>query len=166
MRELKTGTEINVGNVFEFAFNKSGKYLALLIDAADQAGNGLQIRDMSSGTITSLEADKAFYERMAWTQEGDALSMLKGTDDRTYREQMKFQLAEGQTLQLRAKVGCRPVIWLSDSNAWATVSGAPGSRFVLDGILVAGLPFNVEGDLAEVTIRHSTLVPGSAGRTR
>ncbi len=88
LRELKTGTELNVGNVFEFGFNKSGKFLALNIDAADQAGNGLQIRDMSAGTITSLETDKAFYERMAWTQEGDAVSMLKGTDDRAYRERL------------------------------------------------------------------------------
>jgi dipeptidyl aminopeptidase/acylaminoacyl peptidase len=88
LRELKTGTELNVGNVFEFAFNKSGKLLALNIDAADQAGNGIQIRDMSSGTITSLETDKAFYERMAWTTEGDAMTMLKGHDDRAYRERL------------------------------------------------------------------------------
>ncbi|MEO6222263.1 MAG: S9 family peptidase, partial [Vicinamibacterales bacterium] len=88
LRELKTGTEINVGNVFEFGFNKSGKFLALLIDATDQAGNGLQIRDMSLGTITSLDTDKAFYERLAWTQEGDAIAMLRGTDDRTYRERL------------------------------------------------------------------------------
>jgi acetyl esterase/lipase len=88
LRELKTGTEINIGNVSEFGFNKSGKYLALVIDAADQAGNGLQIRDMSLGTITSLDTDKAFYERMAWTQEGDALAMLKGMDDRAYRERL------------------------------------------------------------------------------
>ena len=73
--------ELNVGNVFEFGFNKSGRFLALLIDAADQAGNGLQIRDMSAGTISSLDTDKAFYERMTWTQEGDAISMLKGTDE-------------------------------------------------------------------------------------
>ncbi len=88
LRELKSGTEINVGNVFEWNFNRSGKYLALLIDAADQAGNGLQVRDMSTGTITSLDTDKAFYERMAWTTEGDALTMLKGTDDRQYRERL------------------------------------------------------------------------------
>lgn len=88
LRELKTGTEINVGNVSEFNFNKSGKFLALVIDAADQAGNGLQIRDMSTGTITSLDTDKAFYERMAWTTEGDALTMLKGTDDRAFRERL------------------------------------------------------------------------------
>ncbi len=88
LRELQTGTEINVGNVSEFGFNKSGKYLALVIDAADQAGNGLQIRDMTTGTITSLETDKAFYERMSWAIEGDALTMLKGTDDRQFRERL------------------------------------------------------------------------------
>ncbi|MBM3750765.1 MAG: S9 family peptidase [Acidimicrobiia bacterium] len=88
LRELKSGTEINVGNVSEFNFNTSGKYLALVIDATDQAGNGLQIRDMSTGTITSLDTDRAFYERMAWTTEGDALTMLKGTDDRGFRERL------------------------------------------------------------------------------
>ena len=43
LRDLKTGTELNVGNVSEWNFNKSGRYLALVIDAADQAGNGIQI---------------------------------------------------------------------------------------------------------------------------
>jgi dipeptidyl aminopeptidase/acylaminoacyl peptidase len=88
LRELKSGTEINIGNVSEFAFNKSGKYLALVIDAADQAGNGIQIRDMSAGSVTSLDTDKAFYERLAWTREGDALVALKGKDDKQWRERL------------------------------------------------------------------------------
>ena len=88
LRELKSGVEINIGNVSEFAFNKSGKSLAMLIDAADQAGNGIQIRDMAAGSVTSLETDKAFYERLAWTREGDALVALKGKDDRQWRERL------------------------------------------------------------------------------
>ena len=88
LHELKTGTELNVGNVSEWNFNKSGRYLALVIDAADQAGNGIQLRDMQSGTIASLDTDKAFYERMTWTQEGDALAALKGHDDRGWRERL------------------------------------------------------------------------------
>ncbi len=88
LRELKSGVEINIGNVSEFAFNKSGKSLAMVIDAADQAGNGIQIRDMAAGSVTSLETDKAFYERLAWTREGDALVALKGKDDRQWRERL------------------------------------------------------------------------------
>ena len=88
LRELKTGTELSIGNVSEFAFNKSGRYLALVIDAADQIGNGIQIRDMQTGAITPLETSTSFYERMAWAEEGDALALLKGKDDRQYRERL------------------------------------------------------------------------------
>ena len=88
LRELKTGAELSVGNVSEFAFNKNGRYLALVIDAADQIGNGLQIRDMQSGAIMPLDTSTSFYERMAWAEEGDALALLKGKDDRQYRERL------------------------------------------------------------------------------
>ncbi len=88
LRELATGSELSIGNVSEFGFNKSGRYLALVIDAADQIGNGIQIRDMQTGAITPLETSSSFYERMSWTQEGDALSLLKGKDDRQYRERL------------------------------------------------------------------------------
>ena len=88
LRDLKSGSEINIGNVAEFGFNKSGKYLALVIDAADQAGNGIQVRDMTQGTVTSLDTDKAFYERLSWTREGDALAVLKGHDDRAWRDRL------------------------------------------------------------------------------
>jgi hypothetical protein len=49
LRELRTGTELLVGNVFQWAFNKSGRYLAMVIDAAEQVGNGIQVRDMQTG---------------------------------------------------------------------------------------------------------------------
>ena len=88
LRELKTGNELSIGNVSEFAFNKNGRHLALVIDAADQIGNGIQIRDMQSGAITPLETSTSFYERMAWAEEGDALVLLKGKDDRQYRERL------------------------------------------------------------------------------
>ena len=42
------------------------------------------------------------------------------------------------------------------------MTGEPGSRFTLDGLLVTGRGVQVEGDLDELTIRHTTLVPGWA----
>jgi dipeptidyl aminopeptidase/acylaminoacyl peptidase len=88
LRDLKTGTELTIGNVSEFNFNKSGRYLAMVIDAAEQIGNGIQIRDMQTGTITQLESNPLFYERMAWTEDGDAIIAFKGKDDRAYRERL------------------------------------------------------------------------------
>ena len=88
LRDLKTGTEFLLGNVAEYAFNKSGRYLAMVIDASEQVGNGVQIRDMQTGIIQPLETDKVFFERLSWTTEGDALSFMKGRDDRQYRERL------------------------------------------------------------------------------
>jgi dipeptidyl aminopeptidase/acylaminoacyl peptidase len=88
LRNLATGSHLSIGNVSEFGFNKSGRYLAMVIDAAEQIGNGIQIRDMQSSVITPLETDTAFYERMAWTSEGDALILFKGRADRQYRERI------------------------------------------------------------------------------
>jgi dipeptidyl aminopeptidase/acylaminoacyl peptidase len=88
LRDLKSGSELSIGNVSEFGFNKSGRYLALVIDAAEQIGNGIQIRDMQTGVITPLETNPLFYERMAWTEDGDALIAFKGKDDRQFRERL------------------------------------------------------------------------------
>jgi hypothetical protein len=40
------------------------------------------------------------------------------------------------------------------------MTGATGSRLVLDGLLIFGWGVEITGRLAEVTIRHCTLVPG------
>jgi dipeptidyl aminopeptidase/acylaminoacyl peptidase len=86
LRELATGSEISIGNVADFDFNRQGTFLAWTIDATDQIGNGVQIRDLRAGTVTSLDTGKAWYERLSWADKGDALAVLKGTEDRVYRD--------------------------------------------------------------------------------
>ena len=78
LRDLATGRDLNIGNVAEFAFDKSGRYLALVIDAPDKAGNGVQLRNMESGVVSVLDSDKASYERLAWTEKGDGLAVREG----------------------------------------------------------------------------------------
>jgi len=84
LRELTTGNELVLGNVSEFGFDKAGKRLVLLIDAAGQVGNGIQLRDMASGVLASLETGKASYQRLNWTDDGSAFAVLKGTEDKEY----------------------------------------------------------------------------------
>jgi len=88
LRDLSTGRDLNIGNVAEFAFDKSGRFLALVIDAPDKAGNGVQLRSMESGVVSVLDSDKASYERLAWTEKGDGLSVVKGTDDKRYTDKV------------------------------------------------------------------------------
>ncbi len=93
LRELATGKEVNIGNVAEYAFDKMGGRLALVIDAQGQAGNGLQLRDMAKGTVVSLDNDKAAYKSLAWTEKGEALAVLKGKEDKAYEDKLWSVLA-------------------------------------------------------------------------
>ena len=70
----------------DFAFTRDGRYLALAIDARDKVGNGVQLRNMRSGTVAVLDSGAATFERLAWTDKGDGLALLKGSDDRTLRD--------------------------------------------------------------------------------
>ncbi|HTM24990.1 MAG TPA: prolyl oligopeptidase family serine peptidase [Vicinamibacterales bacterium] len=88
LRELGTGAELNVGNVSEFSFRRDGRLLALAIDAQDKAGNGVQVRDMTTGAVTPLDSGSASYERITWSERGDAVAVLKGVDDRAYRDKL------------------------------------------------------------------------------
>jgi hypothetical protein len=86
-----------------------------------------------------------------------------------------IRLAAGESLQIRAASGVRPVIrlldYVIDRPDPLSVRGEPGSSLTLDGLLVSGRGLMVEGpdpddaqpcgpDLCEVVVRHCTLVPG------
>lgn len=86
LRELSTGAELNIGNVSGFSFDKKGLYLAYAVEAADKIGNGVVLRDMTSGDVTPLDSGKASYEHPTWTENGDGLAVLKGVEDKAYKD--------------------------------------------------------------------------------
>jgi hypothetical protein len=139
---------------------------------SNDIGGGQYDRELSApdgafiyqvGEELRLKTIEAAYE--AWQQDLTAYqptpkdAVIEIVDNREYREEIHFELGQRQSLQLRAVNGRRPVIKLSD---WAVVEGQAGSRFVLDGILLAGWPLRVRGELSDLIIRHSTLLPGSS----
>jgi dipeptidyl aminopeptidase/acylaminoacyl peptidase len=86
--EVATGNELNVGNVSEFEFRRDGRLLAYAIDAQDKAGNGVQLRDMTRGSVTPLDSAGASFERITWTETGDALAFVRGVEDKGYRDKL------------------------------------------------------------------------------
>jgi dipeptidyl aminopeptidase/acylaminoacyl peptidase len=78
---LTNGSIINIGNVGEFSFDESGSYLAYTIDARDQIGNGVQLRDLRSDVVRPLDSEQALYRRLVWADSGPALAVLRGRAD-------------------------------------------------------------------------------------
>jgi len=95
LRELASGKELTVGNVAEFAFDKKGRWLAMAIDAYGLTGNGLELRNMATGVISSLDNDKANYKSLTWTEKGEALACLKGKEEKGFED--KFYSVLGFT---------------------------------------------------------------------
>jgi hypothetical protein len=93
-----------------------------------------------------------------------------------YSGALDVDLDANESIWIVAAPGTRPVLWLSDVEAGApdalNVRGRHGSRFVMDGVMLAGRGLRLapaddgddrrssEEDLCEVLIRHCTLVPG------
>ena len=108
-----------------------------------------------------------------WQTDNPTNAVIEITDSGAYVEPISITLNPGQTLQLRAANGKRPVIrllnWQTSAPDNLTINGLantdtpsaePTNWFTLDGIVVTGRGVQVQGDVAGVTIRHSTLVPG------
>lgn len=109
-----------------------------------------------------------------WQTDKPANAVIEITDSGVYVEPINITLQPGQTLQLRAANRKRPVIrllnWQTSGPDNLTITGAapaegepaaePTTWFTLDGITVTGRGVQVQGEVAGVTIRHSTLVPG------
>lgn len=84
IHDLESGSQINIGNVKSFSFNKSGDLLAMVIDAEGKSGNGCQLFHVNESKIEVLDSDKAIYGSMSWTREGDAIAMLKAKPDEKF----------------------------------------------------------------------------------
>ena len=80
LHDLRTGTELLIGNVAELAFDHrvpTGR-LAFAVDTADRTGNGVHLIDLATGVIRSLDTDAMLYSRLSWHDDGDAMAVLKG----------------------------------------------------------------------------------------
>ena len=118
---------------------------------------------------------RAALHRWETSQPRPQSAVIEIIDSEAYTEPLSIRLEEGESLQIRAASGARPVIrlldYLVDRPDPLNVYGKRGSSFTLDGLLIMGRGLAIEGpdpddpaaredDLCEVVIRHCTLVPG------
>ncbi|OEY66764.1 hypothetical protein [Marinobacter sp. X15-166B] len=101
----------------------------------------------------------------AWDEQRPEHAVIEITDSGVYVEPICIEFKTGHTsLQLRAANRQRPLIrlldWQVDQPDALAVTGEAGSYFTLDGLLISGRGVQAAGDLSELTLRHTTLVPG------
>ncbi len=108
LRDLESGSTMTLGNASQFAWQDEGDLLALLIQTADNSGNGVMLLDPAAGSLRVLDSGEATYRHLAWRKKSADLAALRCTKRKGY---------EGE--------GCALL-------AWKGLSGAGGERFELD----------------------------------
>jgi len=84
--QLASGDAVNVGNVAEFGFDDAGDWLAYTIDARDEIGNGVQLRNMRTDVVRAIDSDRALYRHLVWADSGRGIAVLRGRADSTSRD--------------------------------------------------------------------------------
>jgi len=93
LRNLTTGAVQNIGNVNEYAFNDDGSRLAYTVDATDDAGNGVYVLDLESGTLVAFDTGAYKYAQLQWDEAGTALAVLRGTTPKGFTRRANVVLA-------------------------------------------------------------------------
>ncbi|HMP17259.1 MAG TPA: prolyl oligopeptidase family serine peptidase, partial [Gemmatales bacterium] len=86
LRNLAQGTEMVLGNVADYSFDKKGQWLVTTIDAAGQGGNGVYLHELKTGILLPIETGKATYRQINWNEERTAFSVTRATDDPGYED--------------------------------------------------------------------------------
>lgn len=132
---------IAMPNVTEFSFDDNADWLAYTIGVADQLGNSLQLRQLSTGVTRSLDARKAQYRRITWGDSSDALAVLRIVNDTAPNAPneenvtalvWRTVVAAGQPLEIsRATSGVPGDLYVSSD---APVAFGRGARVVYFGL--------------------------------
>ncbi|HYX82812.1 MAG TPA: hypothetical protein VE714_10500, partial [Gemmatimonadales bacterium] len=86
VRDLAQNTDLTFGNVADFAWNDDGALLAMTIDVDGKTGNGMQLLNVATGALRSLDAADVSYGSVAWRKHGDDLAVLRSGSDSAFAD--------------------------------------------------------------------------------
>ena len=110
LHNLVTGRDQLLGSVGDIAFNKAGDLLAYTVDASVKDGNGLFVIELKNNRMHTLDNDARAYNRLAWSDDGTALAVLKGVDVDKMRERDNQLLAFANVAAAIADVEAAPAM--------------------------------------------------------
>lgn len=81
LRELTTGRENRIDEVRDYAFDEAGRRIAYAMASADNTHDGLYVRDLGSGSESTVQqAAFGHYAELTWSESG-SLAFLSATED-------------------------------------------------------------------------------------
>lgn len=86
VRDLRSGAEINFGNIAELSWQDEGNLLAMTVAAEGRAGNGVHLYDPASGALRVLASGDADFSQLIWREAAADLAALRSVESEDYEE--------------------------------------------------------------------------------
>ena len=112
LRRLSDGLTQNIGNVYQYAFDGPGRYLAYSVDAPNKLGNGLYVLRPASGETRVLDSSAQEYDGLTWQADGAGLAVLRG--EKPAGKELKQNVLLASDEITRKLEGRKALILLSD----------------------------------------------------
>jgi dipeptidyl aminopeptidase/acylaminoacyl peptidase len=105
VRDLGRGVDTYFGNIAEHSWQDQGSLLALVVDAENRAGNGVQLFEPRTGSLRTLDSDTVAYGGLTWRRDSDDLALRKERRDSTRADETHIIMAwtglAGRSPQMR-----------------------------------------------------------------
>ncbi|HEX5435739.1 MAG TPA: prolyl oligopeptidase family serine peptidase [Gemmatimonadaceae bacterium] len=93
VRDLARGTDVTFGNVSDFAWSDDGALLAMAIDVDGSTGSGVQLLDVATGALRSLDSRDAMYTGLAWRDHSRDLAVFRSRHDTAFADTSEVVIA-------------------------------------------------------------------------
>ncbi|MEO6914582.1 MAG: hypothetical protein ABI151_02145, partial [Chitinophagaceae bacterium] len=77
IKNLTDSTTRTIGNVTEYSFNKKSDRLVYIVEAANSAGNTVELFNLKDNSIKILASDTTKFSKLSWQKEGDGLAFYR-----------------------------------------------------------------------------------------
>ncbi len=101
LRELATGAEVRIDGVTNFTFDEKEKWLGYTVTTRDGTGDGVYLRALSDGAVTTLLAGRASYRGFAFDRKGEQVVFLSDLGDSTSHP--KFSVYHASLVPAKSK---------------------------------------------------------------
>lgn len=87
LRDMQTGTSRNIGNVSDYSFNEDETVLLYVVDAADQAGNGVYRLNLTDNRLTPISTGAFTFSNLTWSDDNASIAFFRGNtpEGKVYR---------------------------------------------------------------------------------
>ncbi|MDQ8154529.1 MAG: prolyl oligopeptidase family serine peptidase, partial [Gemmatimonadota bacterium] len=81
LRDLGTGQETKIDDVTAYLFDENERLLVYSTTSADSTKSGVHVRDLATGTVTTLAAGKGNYRALTVDRKGTQVAFVSDRDD-------------------------------------------------------------------------------------